>query len=117
MTLERILLRLVASALAVLLAASLPQSGVTVQEFGITVALLFALVLGLLNAIVRPILLLLTLPLNFVTLGLFTLIINAVVFWLATLFPLGVHVDGFRGAFIGALFVTVVSFIASRIVR
>lgn len=114
---ERILLRWVASALAVLLAASLPGSGVRVQEFGLGTALVFALVLGLLNAFVRPLLLLLTLPLNLLTLGLFTLVINAAIFWLATLFPLGVKVDGFFGAFVGALFVTVVSFLASRVVR
>lgn len=114
---ERFLLRIAVTALAVLLASNLPQTGVEVDGLRVEVALVFALVLGLLNAFVRPVLLLLTLPLNLVTLGLFTLVINAGIFWLATLFPIGVHVDGFRGAFIGALLVSIVSFVASRVVR
>lgn len=100
-----------------LLAGSMPQSGVHVRDLQIEVALVFAVVLGLLNAFVRPVLLLLTLPLNLITLGLFTLVINAAIFWLATWFDLGVQVDGFRGAFIGALLVSIVSFVASRLVR
>lgn len=78
--------------------------------------LLFALVLGLLNALLRPILLFFTLPINILTLGLFTLVVNALVFWLATQFPLGVSVNGFTGAFLGALVVSVVSFVLSRLV-
>ena len=77
-------------------------------------AFLFAFVLGLLNAFLRPILLLLALPLTLVTLGLFTLVVNALVFWAASLFPVGVRVDGFGAAFLGALIVSVVSFLASR---
>jgi putative membrane protein len=77
--------------------------------------LLFALVLGVLNAFVRPVLLLLTLPLTVITLGLFTLIVNAFVFWVATLLPVGVHVDSFLAAILGALVVSVVSFVASRV--
>ena len=114
---ERFLLRVVVSALAVLLAASLPQTGVTIQGSRIESALVFAVVLGLLNAFVRPVLLLLTLPLNLVTLGLFTLVINALIFWLATQLPVGVQVNGFIGAFLGALIVSLVSFVASRLVR
>jgi putative membrane protein len=70
--------------------------------------------LGVLNAFLRPVLLLLTLPLTIITLGLFTLVVNAIVFWLATLPNIGVHVDGAIGAFVGALIVSVVSFVASR---
>ena len=64
---------------------------IEVENF--TAALVFALVLGLLNAFVRPLLMLLTLPLQLITLGLFTLVINAIVFYLASLFPVGVSVD------------------------
>ncbi len=112
---ERFLLRLLISALAVLLASYL--LGDLVRVDGLESALLFALVLGLLNAFLRPILLLLTLPLTLVTLGLFTLVVNALVFWAATLVPTGVHVSGFGGAFVGALFTSVVSFLASRAFR
>ena len=57
---------------------------------------------------------LLTLPLTLITLGLFTLVINAIVFWVATLFPIGVKAQDFGGAFLGALTVSAVSFVASR---
>src|SRR5204863_6895566 len=85
---------------------------VKVDDF--TSALLFALILGILNAFLRPILLLLTLPLNLITLGLFTLVINAIVFWVATQLPGGVHVVDFGAAFVGALVVSAISFVASR---
>lgn len=80
-----------------------------------------ALVFGLLNAIVRPILKLLTCPLILLTLGLFTFVINAVMLWLTSAVSeslgLGFHVDGFVPAFLGALVVTVVSVFLSVIVR
>jgi putative membrane protein len=110
----RFVLRLVITALAVLLASYLFVDQISVDNF--TAALLFAVVLGVLNAFLRPIILLLTLPLTLLTLGLFTLVVNAIVFWVATLAPsVGVHVSGFAGAFLGALVVSVVSFFASRI--
>lgn len=108
----RFVLRLVATALAVLVASQLFGDLVHADQF--EQALLFAFVLGILNAFLRPVLLFLTLPLTFLTLGLFTLVINALVFWVAALFPLGVTVSGFTGAFVGALTVSVVSFVASR---
>jgi putative membrane protein len=112
---QQFVLRLLVTALAVLLASYLFRPMIEVENF--TAALVFALVLGLLNAFVRPLLMLLTLPLQLITLGLFTLVINAIVFYLASLFPIGVRVDGFTAAFIGALVVTVVSFVASRMLE
>jgi putative membrane protein len=112
---QRFVLRLVITALAVLLASYLFRDQVSASDFG--AALLFALVLGVLNAFLRPIILLLTLPLTLLTLGLFTLVVNAIVFWLASLFPVGVQVNGFAGAFLGALVVSIVSFFASRIIN
>jgi putative membrane protein len=112
---QRFVLRLLITAVAVLLASYFGTSlgaGVQVRDFG--AALVFALVLGILNAFVRPILLLLTLPLTLLTLGLFTLVVNAIVFWLAAQFPVGVTVRDFTSAFIGALIVSIVSFLASR---
>ena len=108
----RILLRLVITALAVWLAATLFPSHVIVQS--VEAALLFSIVLGLLKSVVRPVLLLLTLPFTLLTLGLFIIVVNAVVFWLATQLPVGVGVSGFLGALVGALTVSVVSFIANR---
>jgi len=111
---QRFVLRLIVTSLAVLLASYISPL-IVVDTF--TSALIFALVLGILNAFVRPVLLLLTLPLNLITLGLFTLVVNGVVFWLAQLFPTGVHVENFLGALLGALIVSVVSFVASRMLN
>jgi putative membrane protein len=83
-------------------------------------AVIFAVILGVLNAFLRPILLLLTLPLNLLTLGLFTLVVNAIVFWLASLIKLqgqnGIQIADFGAAFLGALAVSVASFVASRVI-
>jgi len=74
-----------------------------------------AVVFGLVNAVVRPVIALLSLPLTLLTLGFFTLVINALMFALtAALSP--ISIDGFGAAFLGALVVTVVSWAASRVV-
>jgi len=70
--------------------------------------LVTSLVLGLLNALVRPVLILLTLPINFLTLGLFTFIINAVIFWIASTMVKGFEVANFATAFWGALVYTLI---------
>ena len=112
----RFAFRLLATAAAVLLASALfPNLIVVTAERPYVAVAIFALILGLLNAFLRPILLLLTLPLNLLTLGLFTLVVNAIVFWLASQIDVGVHVADFGAAFLGALVVSVVSFIASRV--
>lgn len=114
------LLRLVVSAVAVIIAQRLFWPYVRVEGEGseaLVAALLFALVLGLMNALVRPVLLLLTCPLNMVTLGLFVFVVNAAVFWMATLFPVGVQVDGFLGALIGSLAVSICSALASLFIK
>ncbi len=87
-------------AAALLLVAHL-YAGVTVTSFG--AALIAALVLGLLNAIVRPLLVLLTLPVTLMTLGLFLFVINALMFWAAAGMLQGLHVAGFGAALIGSL--------------
>lgn len=76
-----------------------------------------ALVFGVLNASVRPVLALLTLPFFVITLGLFTFVLNALMLWFASALSgalgLGFHVSGFGAAFIGALVVSIVSFALS----
>ena len=76
-----------------------------------------ALVFGVLNVSVRPVLMLLTLPFLIVTLGLFTFVLNALMLWLTSAISdalgLGFHVEGFGAAFLGALVVSVVSFLLS----
>lgn len=77
------------------------------------VALVAALILAFLNAIFRPILLLLTLPINILTLGLFTLVINGLIFWFMGSIVKGVTVTGFWPAFWGALIYSVISIIVN----
>jgi putative membrane protein len=83
--------------------------------------LVVALIFGLLNALLRPILLLLSLPLLILTLGLFTFVLNALILMLlgsmSERLGLGFHVDGFFPAFVGALIVTVVSFVLSIVAK
>lgn len=75
-------------------------------------ALIFVLVLGILNAIVRPLLILLTLPITILTLGIFLLIINVLMVILAGKFVSGIHIDGFLWAFI---FGILLSFLSSTL--
>ena len=96
----KILIRWLLLAGALLLVAHL-YPGVVVKSF--TSALIAALVLGLLNTLLRPILVLLTLPVTVLTLGLFLFIINAVMFWMAASVLDGLAVTGFAAALIGSL--------------
>jgi len=86
---------------AALLLISHLYSGMVVQSF--TAALIVALVLGLLNAIVRPVLILLTLPATIVTLGLFLFVINAAMFYTAAWMLDGFQVTGFGAALLASL--------------
>ena len=78
---------------------------------GVMPTLIAALVLGILNAIVRPILLLLTLPINLLTLGLFTFVINGMMLLLTGSLVGGFKVDGLGAAILGALVLSIVSFL------
>ncbi len=79
------------------------------------------LIFGLLNASVRPILQLLTCPLILLTLGMFTLVINTVMFyitrWVGSFFDMNLHIENFWAAFLGALIVSVISLVLSMIFR
>ena len=76
-------------------------------------ALVAALIIGLVNALIRPLILLLTLPVNILTLGLFTLVVNALMFWLASSIAKGFDVANFKAAFLGALVFWLVSWIVN----
>ncbi len=108
----RFLLRFLAVAAAVLVASYIVE-GITVSTFWPT-AVLAALVLGLLNITIRPLLVLVTLPINLLTLGLFTFILNALVFWLLN-FMDGVSIDGFVPALLGSLIVTAVKWVVDAV--
>ena len=96
----KFILKWLCSALALLAVAYL-YSGVVVTSF--SGALIAAAVLGVLNTIIRPLLVLLTLPVTLVTLGLFMFVINALMFWAAASLVSGLNVNGFWAALIGSL--------------
>ena len=96
----RIILKWLLSAVALLAVAYL-YKGVQVNSFGS--ALIAAAVIGLLNMVVRPVLVVLTLPVTIVTLGLFLFVINALLFWAASGLLAGFQVSGFVAALIGSL--------------
>jgi putative membrane protein len=107
------LIRLVVNAIALLIVAYL-LPGVHVSSFA--GALVAALVLGVVNAVLRPILIILTLPVVILTLGLFTLVINAITFYLVGHLGIGLEVHGFWTAFLGAIVLSVVSYVLSSLV-
>ncbi|MGQ5522032.1 phage holin family protein [Chitinimonas sp. PSY-7] len=78
-------------------------------------ALLIAMVLGLVNVLIRPVLLVLTLPVNLLTLGLFTLVINGFCFWLVAEVLQGFSIPGFGTAIVGALVYSVISWLATTL--
>jgi putative membrane protein len=96
----RLLIRWLLSAVA-LLAVTYLYHGVQLTSYGS--ALLAAAVIGLLNTFVRPVLVVLTLPVTIITLGLFLFVINALLFWAASGMLSGFHVNGFVAALVGSL--------------
>ena len=80
-------------------------------------ALLAALLLGIVNTILRPILVILTFPLTLLTFGLFLLIINGFMLWLVSALVKGFYVEGFWGAVIGSILISLVSWVLSRILH
>ena len=100
------LIRVLVNALAIWLATAIVPG---IDASSAAIVLVAALVLGLVNAIVRPILLVLTLPLTLVTLGLFLFVLNALCLWLTSAIVPGFDVRGFWPAFWGAVLISAVS--------
>ncbi|HTH94577.1 MAG TPA: phage holin family protein [Rhodocyclaceae bacterium] len=109
-----LLLIWIVNAIALLGVAYLMPS-IQVSSFG--TALIAALLLGLVNALVRPILVLLTLPVTILTLGLFILVINALLFWFVGSILKGFEVHSFGSAFVGALLYSIISCLLSWLVH
>ena len=107
----KLLIRLLITALLAYTLANI-MSGVHVNSFW--TAMVFAIVLAVLNVIVKPILILLTLPLTIFTLGLFLLVINTLVVLLASKFVGGFTIDSFGAGFLFSLILSIVSFLISR---
>ena len=98
----RLLLHWLANALA-LLALPYIFKSITIDENSFVTALIVALVLGLINTLIRPLLVLLTLPVTILTLGLFLLVINGLLFWAVSGLISGFEVRGFWSGVLGAL--------------
>ena len=95
---------------------ALPYAVPTVQVDSFVTALVAALVLGLVNTLIRPVLVLLTLPITLVTLGLFIFVINGLLFWFVASFLEGFRVAGFWSAVLGAIVYALISWAASALV-
>lgn len=104
--------KLILNSLALIIADAL-VSGFAVKGF--FSAMLAALVLGVVNTLIKPVLIVLTLPITFFTLGLFIFIINGLAFWFASWFVPGFTVYGFWGAFWGAIITSIVSWILNGV--
>lgn len=108
-----ILINWLVSALVIFTAAYLFQNkGVYVDSF--STALVIAIVLGIINAILKPILMLLTLPINILSLGLFTLVINAALIMLTTVFVPGFRIDSFWIAILFGLVLSILNWFISQ---
>lgn len=117
----KLLLRWLIMAVSIFVAAWLVP-GIRVAGTAWIVYAVMAVILGLVNAIVRPILKFLTCPLIILTLGLFVLVINGLMLWLASfiatrLFHVGFYIDGFWSAFLGALLISLVSIILNAMIK
>ncbi len=97
-----------------LIAVAYLLPGIGVSSFA--TALIAALVLGLVNAIIRPVLVLLTLPATVLTLGLFIFILNGLLFWMVGYFVEGFSVSGFWAGFFGAIVFSLISWLLSSLV-
>jgi len=95
---------------------ALPYVVPSVQVESFATALVAALLLGLVNTLIRPLLVLLTLPVTLVTLGLFVFVINALLFWFVASFVKGFAVAGFWSAFFGAIVYATISWAVSSLV-
>ncbi len=115
----RFILRWIINAVAIFLAIRFVP-GITLES-GLLGVIWLALIFGLVNAFVRPLLKIMTCPLIILTLGLFTLLINTFLFWLTgqigSLFGIVITINGFWPAFLGALVVSIVSVILTLVLK
>jgi len=109
-----LVLRWIINAVAIL-AVALMVPGFEIE--GLYAALIGALILGLVNALIRPILFVLTLPVTIVTLGLFAFVINALMIWFVSTVVKGFDVSGFVPAFLAAILLWVVSLATNKLIK
>lgn len=109
----KIIARLLITALGLLTAASFIDG---IHVAGFWIALVVAIILGLLNVFVKPILTILTLPITLITFGLFSFVINALLFWFTAAIIDGFEVEGFLVALLGSLVVTIINMLGERFI-
>jgi len=109
----RVLLVWIINALSLL---ALPYLFSSIRIDSFYTAMIVAVVLGLVNAVIRPLLVLLTLPITILTLGLFILVINGLLFWFVASFVEGFTVSGFWPALFGAIVYSIISWLCSAII-
>jgi putative membrane protein len=109
------IIRLLINMVAILIIAYLVPKVIQVESW--IAALVAAFLLGVINTFIRPLLVLLTLPLTLVTFGIFLLVINGLLLWLVSAIVRGFQVNGFLGALIGSVLISIVSWILSRFVH
>jgi putative membrane protein len=111
---RRILFKWLINALALLMTTYLVKG---IQVTGAPALIMAAALLGILNALIRPILIIITLPINIITLGLFTLVINGTMLWFVSLLIKGFVIHGFWPAVIGALIISIVSWLFNWLIH
>jgi putative membrane protein len=109
------IIRLLINMVAILIIAYLLPKVIGVDSW--MAALVAAFLLGVVNTFIRPLLVLLTLPLTLVTFGVFLLVINGLLLWLVSAVVRGFHVHGFWGAVIGSVLISIVSWVLSSFVN
>ena len=103
----RFIIRLLITAVVAYGLSMILKPHIMIDSYG--TAVIFVLVLGILNAIIKPLLIILTLPITIITLGLFLLVINVLMVLLAGKFVSGIHIDGFLWAFIFGILLSFIS--------
>ncbi|MEO6328070.1 MAG: phage holin family protein [Ginsengibacter sp.] len=111
----RFLTNLLITAVAVYIISKLLNPHVVINSF--PTAIIFALVLAFLNAIVKPLIIILTLPVTIITLGLFLLVINVLIILLADHFVSGININGFLWALIFGFLLTVISSVLQKLLK
>lgn len=95
----------------------LSNAGIGISVLSFYIALVVAIIWGIMNLTVGPLLKLLTLPINIITLGLFSFVINALLFWFISSFVEGFHVAGFIPALLGSVILSAVSFVLRHVLK
>ena len=113
MDIKNYIIRWLINAVGLLIVSKIMGS---IEIDGILTAVVAAAVIGLINIFLRPLLIILTLPINILSLGLFTLVINGLIFYFVGSIVEGFHVTGFLAAFLGALILSIINVLATFLI-